>query len=268
MFNIRDWTLREQHDVSVTAGSALAGFVASLVLLNTVGIADINARTAVTVSLMLFAAAAGYREFHFPQDPLVSARQSVDFAVMGLGLLTVGALIYSGYDHVGALAMAVPVALLLALPFYLVRTRRRSMLANPTLAREDLVTLTKAYVRMDLPSYRSFVKATYAEAAQKAETRKFDTKDMNAENAALREKAVRSSCQKAKTTLLRETLVAALEKPEVEINDRRILVTAGRRINRDALDMHLITKDEFDDWEKRMDDIAATLPKSLQDIAK
>ena len=268
MFNIRDWTLREQHDLGVTAGSAFTGFVVSLVLLNTAGVTDLNARTAVTVSMMLFAAAAGYREGHFPQDPLVSEKKSVDFAVMGFGLLTVAALVYAEYDHVGALAMAVPVVLLLALPFYLVKTRRRSMLLNPALAREDLVTLTKTYIRMDLPSYRSFVKATYAEAAQKAETLKFDTKDMNAGDAALREKAVRASCRKAKTSVLRESLKAALEKPEVEINDQRIIVEAGRRLNREALDLRLITKEDFDDWEKRMNDIAATLPKSLQDIAE
>lgn len=268
MFNIRDWTLKEQHDVTVVAVAAMTGFVSSLLFLNTVGIIDLNTRLAVTISWMLFLAVMGYREFHFPHDPLISEKPSVDFAAIFFALLTVASLIYAGYDQFNIAVMAIPVVLLVALPVYLVKTRRHTVLANLELTRDDLVSVTKTYIRMALPSYRPFVKETYQKAVDKVPGLFFDMKAVTHASKNTREKVVRGLCAVAAHTAIREVLVEALEKTDVEINDQRIFVEAGYLINKAALDDRTITKEDFEAWEKRLDYIEVRLPKSLQDIAK
>ena len=268
MFNIRDWTLKEQHDVTVVAVAAMTGFVSSLLFLNTVGITDLNARLAVTISWMLFLAVMGYREFHFPHDPLVSEKPSVDFAAILFALLTVASFFYAGYDQFTLAVMVIPVVLLVALPVYLVKTRRHTVLANPELTREDLAAVTKAYIRMALPSYRPFVKETYQKAVDKVSDMTFDMKAVTHATKDNREKTVRKLCSVAAHKAIRDVLVEALEKTNVEINDQRIFVEAGYVINKAALADRTITKEDFEAWNKRLDYIEVRLPKSLQDIAK
>ena len=65
MFTIRDWTLKEQHNLSVIALSSVTGFVVTLFFLNSTGITDINARMAVTLSGMFLPPSSVFANFIF-----------------------------------------------------------------------------------------------------------------------------------------------------------------------------------------------------------
>ena len=268
MFTIRDWTLKEQHNLSVIALSSVTGFVVTLFFLNSTGITDINARMAVTLSGMFFAAIFGFREFHFQEDPLVSDKLSIDLTVILFALLTVASLVYAGYDHFNALFVALPVILLLLLPFYLVKSRRHSPLSNPQLTREDLVAVTSAYLRMAMPSYRARVKAVYNQAIDKIHNASFDLEEINRMSSEQRRQTVQYRCQQLADATLRTVLMETLRQTDLDVNDQRILIRAGYRINQKLLDEGRIDRDDFNNWQKTLQTLEERLPKSLQDIAR
>lgn len=267
MFTIRDWTLKEQHNLYVIALSSVTGFVVTLFFLNSTGITDINARMAVTLSGMFFAATFGFREFHFQEDPLVSDKLSIDLTVILFALLTVASLVYAGYDHFNALFVALPVILLLLLPFYLVKSRRHSPLSNPQLTREDLVAVTSAYLRMAMPSYRARVKAAYNQAIDKIHNASFDLEEINSMIGEQRRQTVQCLCQQLADATIRTVLMETLRQTDLDVNDQRILIRAGYRINQKLLDEGRIDRDDFNNWQKTLQTLEERLPKSLQDIA-
>ncbi|EJW98629.1 membrane protein, partial [gut metagenome] len=218
MFTIRDWTLKEQHNLTVTGLSAAAGFFASLLLLNSFAVTDLNLRSAVSISALLFAGALGFRERHFPDDPLKPVGFGPDLLVACLGFAFLASLL-TALEALTLAGAAIPLLLYGLFLGWLLRTRPRSILQQATLTPADLNAVTAQYIRIAMPSARPQIKAIYAKAIDRATAQTPDAAPVNRLSGEARQEALRAHCLKEATLTLRTVIAETLADESPAIND-------------------------------------------------